>query len=440
MIENHAVFADTVKGEFFSDCEVAVEPTVRGGIAKVLDDGPYDAVLVDFELDDGSGTDAVFALREREYSGLIVATSAEDEGNTELVLAGADVACKKTDFGCLRSLLDSGLMRVSIDEPAIARAARSLEGLSVGDGFGERFFGPEDWAREQVSERAWPRSPWRYTDDTEMAIAIVEVLAERGHIEGSALARAFVRRFVADPDRGYGAGAYRLMQQVRRGVPWQEAARSLFGGQGSMGNGAAMRVTPVGAFFAEDLLSVVREARASAEVTHAHPDGQAGAIAVAVAAAYACRKRHCHAGATAMDLLPYATRLCPPGATRRGLERASRLPATTTPTTAAAMVGSGDDGRSSDTVPFARWCAARHLDDYQEALWATVEGLGDRDTTCAIVGGIVASISPPPSPWVQAREPIRFEREGVLDPKQSRLRSRVEAWLWAVRAGRWRAG
>jgi hypothetical protein len=45
---------------------------------------------------------------------------------------------------------------------------------------------------------------------------------------------------------------------------------------------------------------------------------------------------------------------------------------------------------AQDTVPFALWCAARHLDDYAEALRLTVSGLGDRDTTCAIVGGIVA--------------------------------------------------
>jgi ADP-ribosylglycohydrolase len=46
--------------------------------------------------------------------------------------------------------------------------------------------------------------------------------------------------------------------------------------------------------------------------------------------------------------------------------------------------------RPPDTVPYAIWCAARHLDDLVEALWATVSVGGDIDTTCAIVGGIVA--------------------------------------------------
>jgi ADP-ribosylglycohydrolase len=44
-------------------------------------------------------------------------------------------------------------------------------------------------------------------------------------------------------------------------------------------------------------------------------------------------------------------------------------------------------------------------------MWSTVSGLGDRDTTCAIVGGIVAlsagreSI---PEAWLKAREPIQI--------------------------------
>lgn len=63
-------------------------------------------------------------------------------------------------------------------------------------------------------------------------------------------------------------------------------------------------------------------------------------------------------------------------------------------------------------MPFCVWCAARHLDDYEAALWSTVSGYGDRDTTCAIVGGIVAlsagreSI---PSSWLAAREPLKLQ-------------------------------
>ena len=75
-----------------------------------------------------------------------------------------------------------------------------------------------------------------------------------------------------------------------------------------------------------------------------------------------------------------------------------------------------DDAKvtSPDTVPFALWCAARHIDNYEEALWATVSGLGDRDTTCAIVGGVVVLATGRtsiPRTWLNAREPLAFASE-----------------------------
>jgi ADP-ribosylglycohydrolase len=60
-------------------------------------------------------------------------------------------------------------------------------------------------------------------------------------------------------------------------------------------------------------------------------------------------------------------------------------------------------------VPFALWCAGVHLGNYEEALWLAVEGLGDRDTICAITGGIVASftgIEGIPGIWRTSREAL----------------------------------
>ena len=102
------------------------------------------------------------------------------------------------------------------------------------------------------------------------------------------LAQVFARRYRREPRRGYGGTAHQILRAIGDGVHFATAAGQAFSCMGSMGNGAAMRVAPLGAYFAEDLAQVVAQARASAAVTHAHPDGQAGAIAVAVAAAGAC--------------------------------------------------------------------------------------------------------------------------------------------------------
>jgi ADP-ribosylglycohydrolase len=162
-----------------------------------------------------------------------------------------------------------------------------------------------------------------------------------------------------------------------------------------------MRAGVVGAYFFDDQERVVAEARKSAQVTHAHPDGQAGAIAVALACAYATWPRAHHD----VGLLDWVCRLTPSGPTRVGLERARQLPLDG-PMFRAMALGTGERVLSCDTVPFSLYCAARCLDDFSSAMWTTVSGFGDRDTTCAIVGGIAAMRCAIPSEWRAAREPL----------------------------------
>lgn len=299
----------------------------------------------------------------------------------------------------------------------LRRARTSLDGLSVGDAFGQRYFGAEDEVLRRIARRTLPTPPWRYTDDTEMAIAIFEILRSHTMVDQDALALTFARRYAVDPNRGYGGTAHEILQKIGNQVPWRWAAQQAFDGAGSMGNGAAMRVAPVGAYFADDLDVVVEQARASAEVTHHHPDGQAGAIAVAVAAAWASRVgEHKTRGASA-KLLDTALQYTPPGATRDGIERALQLPLISSIDDAVTALGNGRQVIASDTVPFALWCAARHIDNYEASLWTTVSGLGDRDTTCAIVGGIVvlaADKQSIPPTWLAAREPLGIEPQPAV--------------------------
>ena len=299
----------------------------------------------------------------------------------------------------------------------VRRALLSLHGLSVGDAFGERFFVSPATIDALLAERALPRQPWRYTDDTEMALAIVEVLKQHGEINQDRLAKQFAVRWSANPDRGYGAGAHMILRQIAMDEPWREAAGAVFDGTGSMGNGGAMRASVVGAWFADQPLEVVAEqARRSAEVTHAHPEGQAGAIAVAVAAALAWRARRdgwadAPSEAQRADFIEEVIAHTPRGEVRDGLVKAVNLAGMRDVRTVAAVVGNGSRILAQDTAPLTVWCAARHLEDFTEAMWVTVSALGDRDTTCAIVGGVVAmsagAESIPPA-WLEAREPLEW--------------------------------
>jgi ADP-ribosylglycohydrolase len=308
----------------------------------------------------------------------------------------------------------------------IARALHSLEGLAVGDAFGE-----QGLAGLAILERLQRRRPiegrWPYTDDTVMAMSIVEVLQHHGHIEQDALAQRFADKFQVDPMRGYGGTAVTILWEIARGQNWRRVARAAFGGLGSMGNGGAMRAAPIGAYFADDLPRAAAEARRSAEVTHAHPEGQAGAMAVAAAAAWMARRPFDGAG-----LFDAVLDVVPPGPTRDGIAAAAGLAGHTDIDVVVGRLGNGMKVLAQDTVPFALWCARHHANDYAEALWTVVSRFGDADTLAAIVGGIVA-LAPDtaiPEDWRQHREPLsmflRLDEENPGGRGPPRLRQRAQ--------------
>lgn len=291
----------------------------------------------------------------------------------------------------------------------LQRARLSLEGLSVGDAFGERFFAAPPFITDRVAQRLVSVGPWFYTDDTMMALSIFRCLRERGHIDRDSLARLFAEEYQRDPSRGYGGTAHGILQAIANGTAWERAAGRVFDGMGSMGNGSAMRVAPLGAYFSGDIPRLVAEASASADPTHTHPEGRAGAVAVALAAAWAWNHRNDGSREPARAMIEFVVEHSPDSDTAARIRRTLTFPWDFTPMLVAQKVGNGSLVTSPDTVPLVIWCAARHWRDYPEALWNTLSALGDIDTTCAMVGGIVAlsagrdSI---PTGWLEARESL----------------------------------
>jgi ADP-ribosylglycohydrolase len=291
----------------------------------------------------------------------------------------------------------------------LQRALLSLEGLSVGDAFGQLMSTCAPSARRVVEAGGLPSGPWWHTDDTQMAMAIVEELACSGEIVPDFLADRFVERYQADPGRGYGRGARIQLEEIARGTGWRQTSTAIFNGQGSMGNGGAMRSAPIGAWFADDLAKVVSESIESATVTHSHPEGIAGSVAVSLAAAAVSRASMLPLYLARAQLWNTVIEHTPTGETHEGLRKAMRLPLEEMPRKAAGILGSGFRVTAPDTVPFAIWCVARHLDNFSDAIFTTLEGDGDCDTNCAIVGGIVSQYvnwGGIPNLWRKSRETL----------------------------------
>lgn len=131
------------------------------------------------------------------------------------------------------------------------RARGALLGTFVGDALGMPFEGlPHTSVPAAVEMVAARRGRGTYTDDTQMMIALAESLIARGRVDEQHLARAFQEGY--DPDRGYDGGTRRVFELWATGTPIASAAAQIFDGQGSRGNGAAMRIAPVAVLFCED--------------------------------------------------------------------------------------------------------------------------------------------------------------------------------------------
>ncbi|MBE9053123.1 ADP-ribosylglycohydrolase family protein [Nostocales cyanobacterium LEGE 11386] len=111
----------------------------------------------------------------------------------------------------------------------------------------------------------------RFTDDTVLTVAVADVILNNGKsLESSQYIDHFKSYYRRYPYAGYGRN-FREWANSSSRQPYN-----------SLGNGAAMRVSPIGFVF-NDLDTVLREAQRSAEVTHNHPEGIKGALATAAA-------------------------------------------------------------------------------------------------------------------------------------------------------------
>ncbi|MEU4493852.1 ADP-ribosylglycohydrolase family protein [Streptomyces sp. NPDC023998] len=286
-------------------------------------------------------------------------------------------------------------------ERCFERALDSLRGLSVGDALGSRFFVPSNYPL--VKRRELPPGTWQWSDDTEMACSVLAVLAAHDRVDQDALARSFAEHY--DVDRGYGRAVGLLLRLIGEGGDWREQAAALFKGQGSWGNGSAMRVAPLGAWYAGDPEQATHQAEISSYTTHQHREAVVGAMAVAAAAALVADP---DGPPEPADLLDGVVALVPRSAVGAGLRRARDMLDYGDAVTVAAVLGSGRRSSAHDTVPFALWSAARSLGDFESVFWTTAQAGGDVDTTCAIACGVVAAgkSGQPPADWLEQTEAL----------------------------------
>lgn len=260
----------------------------------------------------------------------------------------------------------------------LSRVRGSLLGVALGDAVGARYEGmTADYIQRQVPSleslaQAPDRELW-YTDDTQMTIGVAEVLVSQGNVSMDALYRQFVANY--DPQRGYGRGARHVLEAGE--LRYAEVAASVFPG-GSYGNGAAMRVAPIGVCLHQDDDLLWDQAMQSALPTHVHPIGIEGAQLLALAIAWATRTETFDREALFGLLLSRAQH----EVYRRKLEVARTM----VDPSDLDLLGNGIEAQESVITAIASFALAP--DDYLTAVGRLILLGGDTDTLAAMAGGL----------------------------------------------------
>jgi ADP-ribosylglycohydrolase len=134
--------------------------------------------------------------------------------------------------------------------------------------------------------QAWKKKPYRwrlqglYSDDTQQALALCDILLDFQRIDQERLADLYLALMTPKgtfhgAHRGIGRSFRHVLAALEQGVPARLA------GQTTAGIGAAMRVAPVSLYFREDLRAMFESVMAASLMTHRDVRSISGALGVA---------------------------------------------------------------------------------------------------------------------------------------------------------------
>ena len=177
----------------------------------------------------------------------------------------------------------------------VDRVRGCLLGMAVGDALGAPLEGLSSQqirthyqrVRDYVDGvQAWKRKPYRwrllglYSDDTQQALALCDVLLDYRRVDPERLADLYLALMTpkgsfVGAHRGIGRSFRQVLAALERGVP------AHLTGQPTAGIGAAMRIAPVPLYFGDEVGPMFDSAMAASLMTHRDIRSLSGALAVA---------------------------------------------------------------------------------------------------------------------------------------------------------------
>lgn len=231
----------------------------------------------------------------------------------------------------------------------------------------------------------WKGEPGQYTDDTLMSIALASSLIEKQGFDPEHVAQMYLEWYNSGNTRGIGSTTAGAMMHLKIGASWNESGSThQHDGRPVGGNGTAMRASPIGLVYRNDLPKLLEVAMTDATITHNSLEPKMGSIAVALGTAFLANKTH-----TPRQVLSEVLGILSDSAVKDKLELAKDLVwEGADPTVALAEIGTS--GYVPETVGAAFYCIAA-TDSFQDAVVMAVKGGGDTDTTAAVVGALAGT-------------------------------------------------
>lgn len=263
-----------------------------------------------------------------------------------------------------------------------------------------------------------------YTDDTAMMIALVEAILEcGGELDPRSLAWKFVEAYEREPWRGYGPGPPRIFKLIKRGEGPLELDKRLYPG-GSLGNGGAMRVAPIGLLYHDDPSMLGKAVELSCKPTHNHPLGVEGALIEAAAVAIAVKLKP----GSRVSPSYFIEKLLSFTSSEVYEHKLKLIPELLETNASEALVAKrlGRSVEAYNSVPTAIYCYLKHQDPLGSIRYAISLG-GDRDTIACMAGAIAGAhrgVEPIPESYLSKLENRRKIEE--LAERLYRLKSSLK--------------
>lgn len=300
-------------------------------------------------------------------------------------------------------------------EPSLTGSAL---GVFAGDALGAPVEGMDrqaltarhGWVRDMVDGGRF--APGTYTDDTQLMIGQLEALAEDDALPPGLLAGRYAANYQAW--RGYGSGTGEALARLQAGETAPEALS-----RPSYGNGGAMGIAPLGAYFCQRMDWVMERAGMACRTTHHHPEALMGAVAVACCSALLARRRMMEKPLdfgeilSSLRALP-SLREGPPSSDPQAyplvgrlawLAKMTELPGLPPGERAALLADTfGTSLRAIESVPLAIGAAVSAA-SMREAVEVAVNAGGDTDTQGAMAGGMAGAyfgVEGIPPSWLEA--------------------------------------